>query len=543
MPGRRSHPLRVRLVTAILVIAFLLSVAAVLPGCGETYPVVVTKYGKVEGRTGQREMLVFKGIPYARAPLKDLRFKPPEPPKPWEDTLEALQFGPSAPQTTEDISSSAQKQSEDCLYLNVWTPGTDDARRPVMVWIHGGGFTNGSGGGDWYDGSAFAARGDVVVVTINYRLGALGFLYLGGVGGTEYAESGNLGLLDQVASLEWVKDNIAAFGGDPGNVTIFGESAGGMSVCTLLGTPAAGGLFRRAIAQSGAANLVRNASYAAEITSKFMSRAGVSDIEGLKSLTADEIVEVQGGVLAEEPPGGTPFGPTTDGAVLPEPPLHAIAKGSAADVDLLIGTNLDEVRFWLIGAPQLAIAPLEYALDYLPMVRDAVGKRTKSVKASYKSRRPDADDGDITMAVTTDVMFRAPAIRVAEAQSTRQPNTRMYLFTWPSPVRDGILGACHAIEIPFVFNALHVSHSIELLGSDPPQALADGVQDAWIAFARKGDPSGTGKAGVPAWPRYDLQSRATMILNVNPAVENDPYSADRLLWEGIPFDSVEPAMQ
>ena len=543
MRERKKPPLLRLPVAALMLAVLLLFVALVLPGCGGTDPVVETSYGKVEGVVGQRGVLAYKGIPYAKPPVGELRFKPPQPSEPWDGTLKALHFGPSAPQTTDDLSSSAErKQSEDCLYLNVWTPGENGKRRPVMVWIHGGGFTNGSGGEDWYEGSAFADRGDVVVVTINYRLGALGFLSLGGTGGQEYASSGNLGLLDQVASLEWVRDNIAAFGGDPDNVTIFGESAGGMSVCTLMGTPAAKGLFRRAIAESGAANLVRGAEYASGITGKFMAAAGVTDIDGLKSLSVEQIIETQGSFLSGEPPGGTPFGPTIDGSVLPEPPLHAIAKGSAAGVDLLIGTNLDEVRFWIIGTPVLTVAPLEYTLDYLPMLKEALGANVASIKASYSSRRPDATDGDITMAVTTDAMFRVPAVRVAEAQSANRPNTRMYIFTWPSPVRDGILGACHAIEIPFVFNALHVSRSVELLGPNPPQELADAIQDAWIAFARTGDPGGSRGGGIPGWPAYDRQTRATMILNVSPVVENDPYGADRALWEGIPFDSVKPSM-
>lgn len=229
-------------------------------------------------------------------------------------------FGPVAPQTENQIgSASTQEQSEDCLSLNVWTPMADDKHRPVMVWIHGGGFTNGSGSDEWYDGSTFSERGDVVVVTLNYRLGALGFLYLGGVGGPEYAKSGNLGLLDQVAALKWVRDNIAAFGGDPGNVTIFGESAGSMSVCTLMGIPAARGLFHKAIAESGALNLVNNVNYASGVTRQFMSYAGVTDMAGLLSLTTKQIIKAQSDLSDREGRVGTPLGPVIDGSVLPEP--------------------------------------------------------------------------------------------------------------------------------------------------------------------------------------------------------------------------------
>jgi para-nitrobenzyl esterase len=528
-------------VLALLMAILLSAILAVVPGCGggSASPVVNTNYGKVEGQANSRGILSYKGIPYAAPPVKELRFKPPLPPKPWSDTLHAILFGPIAPQTEDLIETGTpQRQSEDCLYLNVWTPGTDGRRRPVMVWIHGGGFTNGSGSDTWYDGATFAERGGVVVVTLNYRLGALGFLYLGVVGGPQYAQSGNLGLLDQIAALKWVRDNIAAFGGDPGNVTIFGESAGSMSVCTLMGTPAAKGLFRRAIAESGGLNLVSNTDVASGITRRFMAGAGVTDMAGLLSLTADQIIKAQGDVTAGESSGTTTFGPVVDGSVLPEPPLHAIEKGSAAGVDFMIGTNLDEVRFWLIQNPALAIAPLQITLNYIPILREVVGANSASISASYKSRRPAATDGDITMAVTTDVMFRVPSIRVAEAQSAQGPNTRMYLFTWPSPVHDGILRSCHALELPFVWNVLHAPRTFEFLGANPPQKLADTMQNAWIAFAKTGDPN---NGSMPNWPTYDQRTRATMILDVNASVQDDPYSADRVLWDGIPFDSVDPA--
>jgi len=527
----------------IVLLAAVIALMTAFAGCGgDSAPAVQTRYGKVEGQADSRGTMAFKGIPYAKPPVKDLRFKPPQPPQPWSGIYQAIMFGPVAPQTEEDVASTGgQKQSEDCLYLNVWTRGTTGKRRPVMVWIHGGGFTNGSGSEDWYNGATFAERGDVVVVTVNYRLGALGFLYLDRRGGAAYAGSGNLGMLDQVAALEWVRDNIASFGGDPGNVTVFGESAGGMSVCTLMGMPAAKGLFRRAIAESGAVSMVRGADYASRITDRFMARAGVSDVSGLLSLSTDKIIEAQGDLLSNEAASGTPLGPTIDGSVLTEPPLHAIANGSAAGVDFMSGTNMDEVRFWLMQVPQLAIAPLQSAMAFMPELQQAVGGNAQAIAASYGSRRPGATDGDVTIAITTDVMFRVPAIRIAEAQSALNARTYMYLFTWPSPVHDGILRSCHALELPFVWNVLHSSRSVELLGADPPQKLADAMQDSWLAFARTGDPNSENDAGAPKWTAYDGSGRSTMILNVDPAMQNDPNGQDRALWDGIPFDSVSPS--
>jgi para-nitrobenzyl esterase len=539
MSENRALKVLRKLILTLLITALLGVAAGVCPGCGGRNLVAQTRSGKVKGVLETTGTLVFKGIPYAKPPVGKLRFKPPQPPKPWSDTFKAVMFGPVAPQTENRIGSAAtQEQSQDCLTLNVWTPGLEDKNRPVMVWIHGGGFTGGSGSDEWYEGTTFATRGDIVLVTINYRLGALGFLYLAGVGGPEYAESGNLGMLDQVAALKWVRDNIAAFGGDPGNVTVFGESAGSISVCTLMGMPAAKGLFRRAIAESGGLNLINNVDYASRMTRQFMSNAGVADMAGLLSLNDKQIIKAQSDLLDKEGRVGTPLGPVIDGSVIPEPPLHAIAKGSAANVDFLTGTNLDEVRFWLIMMPILAVVPIRIAKDYMPVLGKVLGANTDAIAQSYKARRPKATDGDITMAIMTDVMFRVPVIRVVEAQSARQPKTWMYLFTWPSPVHDGVLGSCHALELPFVFNHLHAPNTVEFMGNDPPQKLADIMQDTWIAFAKTGNPN---NKRIPNWPAYNAQTRATMILNVNPAVENDPYSEDRQIWNGIPFDSVNPA--
>ncbi|MCJ7745002.1 MAG: carboxylesterase family protein, partial [Actinobacteria bacterium] len=335
MSENRKLPVSKKLILILLIVALLGVVLAVCPGCGRNL-VAQTGLGKVKGQLGSDGILAFKGIPYAKPPVGELRFKPPQPPKPWSDTLKAAMFGPVAPQKENQIGSgSTQEQSEDCLSLNVWTPGIDDKHRPVMVWIHGGGFTFGSGSDEWYEGSTFSERGNVVMVTLNYRLGALGFLYLGGVGGPDYAESGNLGLLDQVAALKWVRDNIAVFGGDPGNVTVFGESAGSMSVCALMGMPRAKGLFRRAIAESGALNLVNNVNFASGVTGKFMSCAGVTDIAGLRSLTTEQIMKAQSVLSDKEGAVGMSLAPVIDGIVIPEPPLHAIARGSAANVDFL----------------------------------------------------------------------------------------------------------------------------------------------------------------------------------------------------------------
>jgi para-nitrobenzyl esterase len=533
---RRGSKVSRRIAAAALACALLAGVALSFAGCSVN-PVVVTAQGSLAGTSEGAGVVAFRGIPYAKPPVGALRFKPPRPAIPWSGIRDATRFGPVEPQPPDDYETASQcPQSEDCLTLNVWTPSVETGGRPVMVWIHGGGWMYGSSRDEWYDGAALAKRGDVVVVSINYRLGVFGFLYLGKVAGEQYAQSGNLGLLDQVAALNWVKQNIAAFGGDPGNVTIFGESAGSMSVSTLMTVPAAKGLFHRVIAESGALNTVRTTRYADKVTRRFMDELGATGIEDLTSYTTDQLLKAECALTSLNVETDTLFGPVVDGSVLTEPPLRAIEKGAARDIELMTGTNLDEIRYWSLYIPGLVALPIKVVLPLAPTLQAAMGDRVDSIVGSYRSRRIGVREGSISMAIATDVMFRIPQIRFAEAQSKQNPRTWMYLFKWPSE-SNYELRSCHAIEIPFVFGNLHAPLVDEILSPSPPVKLSEMMQDTWIAFAKTGNPA---NGSIPRWPAYDGKTRATMVLDVRPAVENDPYRADRLVWENIPFDGVNP---
>ncbi|MDF2789648.1 MAG: carboxylesterase, partial [Neobacillus sp.] len=305
-----------------------------------TNTIVESAYGKLQGEQ-INGVFTWKGIPYAKPPVGPLRFRAPELPYSWEGIRDATSFGPVAPQSQREImeffGNDISNMSEDCLYLNVWSPAADDKKRPVMIWIHGGAFVSGSGSSSWYDGASFAAQGDVVVVTINYRLDIFGFLHLGEIGGEEYATSGNCGIQDQVAALQWVRENIAAFGGDPNNVTIFGESAGAMSIGVLLGFPSAQGLFHKAILQSGAAANVHSSEKAIKIAGQLLATLQVepSNLSNLEELPVEQLIQASDLV----PPMS--LGPVIDGVSLPRHPEEAIADSSAKDVTILIGTNKD----------------------------------------------------------------------------------------------------------------------------------------------------------------------------------------------------------
>jgi len=327
---------------------------------------------------------------------------------------------------------------EDCLTLNIWTPARDNARRPVMVWIHGGAFIIGSGRWGWYEGKRLVQEEQVVLVTINYRLGAFGFLDLSGTGNPRYASAANCGLLDQIAALKWVKLHIDRFGGDPDCVTVFGESAGGISISCLLACPQARGLFRRAICMSGPPSMVRSKEFAGRVTEKLMRYAGVDEMEQLATIPADVLLTAQGRTIrSADFLGELLYAPTIDGTILPEPPLHAIRRGSADDVALLTGTTLDEARLWSLYNRILRVLPVGALDRWFQSLR----LDPSAIRAAYRQARPELGLGYLAMAVAGDALFWMPQIRLAEAHAMNRSVTRMYLISWQTPVLGGRLGA------------------------------------------------------------------------------------------------------
>ncbi len=493
--------------------------------------IVKTKQGAVRGINSEGVM-AFKGIPYAAPPFGPNRFLPPQPASGWEGVREANAFGPTVPKPPyfppfDKLLPEPVIEGEDCLNLNVWTPNLGASGLPVMVWIHGGAFANGTGAIDAYDGARFARDG-VVCVTINYRLGADGFLFVGD------GDSANRGILDQIAALEWVQANIEAFGGDPVSVTIFGESAGAMSVTTLLSMPRAEGLFRRAIAQSGAghhaisaATAQKVARYLAEKLEVEPTSAAIIAVPLAKLLQAQ--VELSTDAFQNPDPQRwgevaanlMPFEPVIDGDIIPAMPIVRIGGGAGANVDILVGSNADEERLFMV--PNGVINYINQ--DILHGTLAAYGLPVEKTLEAYRANHPDASPGDLMEAIVTDWFFRIPAIRLAEAHSTGSGSTYMYEFAWKSPQYDGKLGACHALEIPFVFDTLDREGYEEMFGAaPPPQELADAMHAAWVAFAKHGD---------PGWPKYDQEQRTTMEFGPTSQLVNDPRAEQRKLWEGL----------
>jgi para-nitrobenzyl esterase len=493
-------------------------------------PVAQTRGGRLAGEAGRRG-LVFRGIPYAEPPVGARRFAAPERVKPWDGERPASRFGPSAPQAGAQnalvrrfVGAASGPQSEDCLYLNVWTPALDGARRPVLVFLHGGAFLIGSGSTLLYSGSRLSAHGDAVVVTLNYRLGALGALALRDLvpGGGD--ASANLGLRDQLAALAWVRENIEAFGGDPDCVTVFGESAGAMSLGALLGAPAARGLFRRAILQSGAASNVSTHAQAARVAEHFLARLGRAgeSLEALRRAPLGDLLRAQAETtVALAPELGLAFQPSVDGDLLPEPPLDAIARGASRGLSLLVGTNRDEWKLFMLGdLRSRALDDAALRRRFARVLGDAQAERGFAAYARAPEAREPHSPRERWSAFQSDRVFHAPAARLLDLHAVHGREAYAYRFDWAPPLLGTRLGACHGIELPFVFGAVLEPWLRPWVGGAAPGArkLAHRMQEAWIAFARTGHP---GHPRLPYWPGYDTEKRQAMTLDRHCAVRPD----------------------
>ncbi|MCE9521941.1 MAG: carboxylesterase family protein [Alphaproteobacteria bacterium] len=495
--------------------------------------------GKLEG-TQRGGVCVFKGIPFATA----RRWRAPEAVAPWVGVRSARAAGAVAPQNPtalEGLIGGGGKfvQSEDCLSLNVWTPACDGGKRPVMVWIHGGAFVTGAGSLGLYNGAKLAQHGDAVIVTVNYRMGGLGFLRLAEVTRGGIPAFGNEGLLDQIAALQWVRDNIASFGGDAGNVTIFGESAGGMSVVSLLASPAARGLLHKAICQSGGGHIAHTAELGDRVASVFLKHLGIDagDVRALESTPVEALLKAQAALIAEvdtqhDPHklGGLAFQPVVDGLTLPVKPIDAVRAGSAKGIALIAGTTAEEWKLWSAMNTSL------HAMDEEKLERWA----TRLFGEHAQSLLNDAQDASFYerfVAMQTKRAFREPTLRLLDAQSAHAP-VHDYVFERRSPAMGGVFGACHAIELGFVFGSYSLPGADQFFGTGADaDAVNDAMMSAWSSFARDGAPR---VDSSNSWQRWSHDARQTMVFGAKTGATHMRKLAPSQAWSALPDSAVGP---
>jgi para-nitrobenzyl esterase len=500
-----------------------------------------TGAGKVRGKRAD-DIFVFKGIRYG-ADTAASRFAAPMPPSPWSDVHDAFAYGASTPQGgggdggglfSSWTPNPVPPQSEDCLFLNVWTPALRDAkRRPVMLWLHGGGFAFGSGSSAVYDGTRLAKRGDVVVITINHRLNLFGHLYLADYG-DRFADSGNVGLLDVVLALQWVRDNVAEFGGDPHNVMIFGESGGGAKVSVLMAMDAPVGLYQRAAVESGAWLTVNEASAAAAASRVVVDQLGLTrdSIDQIQTMPVEKI-QAAARAAARSGGAGAGSGPVVDGRSLKRHPFTPDAPEQSRNIPLLIGFNRTESTL-LVGPRDPDYFRLTW--DTLPGKLSPLipGVEAVAVIAKYRQLHPAFSASDVFFAATTDSRFlRGHIIEASRKADQAAAPVFLYMLDWDTPVDGGRWRAPHALEIGFVFD--NVAKSASMMGSGAEQQrIADLMSSSWIAFARTGKPSA---AGLPAWPGFNSKAKAAMVFGVSPKVVHDPHGEERRLFDAMPMEA------
>jgi para-nitrobenzyl esterase len=498
---------------------------------GSPTQIVKTSNGPIRGRVDNRGLYVFKGVRYGAPPVGDLRFKPPRKPEPWTEVADASQYGARAIQASGGPTAEAGTpgMSEDCLFLNVWTLGIDNKKRPVMVWLHGGGFSSGSGGDAITEGGNLARKGDVVVVSVNHRLNVFGYLQLSKEWGPEYVSSGQAGMLDIVLSLDWVRDNIAHFGGNPGNVTIFGESGGARKVPMLMAMPSAKGLFHKAIIQSGSGLDAPSSAEAISLGRELLKKLGIAegDREALKRAGTKAIFDAQPAAAPAASPAGqltmpiSGFVPCVDGIALPRKPFTPDAPTISAKIPILIGSNKDEMTIFRARDPKFGTST---DADFTAYMRQQLPGKAEALIPALRAAFPGYSPSHlITVMETLKGYWIATVLQAERKAAQSAAPVYVYLLAWETPVDGGRLRSHHALDLPLVFNNIETSRSMVGLGPEP-QRVADQMSAAWIAFARSGNPN---TEGLPEWRPYDLKSRATMIFNLNSHLQNDPYSEIR----------------
>ncbi|HZD53528.1 MAG TPA: carboxylesterase/lipase family protein [Woeseiaceae bacterium] len=491
---------------------------------GGSHSVARTTFGDVRGFVEQG-INVFRGIRYG-TDTRDRRFMPPLSPERREGVSDAFEYGPAAPQDGTD-----ERISEDCLFLNVWTPGVDNARRPVMFYIHGGAYSHGSGSSPLYDGKALASAGDVVVVTVNHRLNAFGYLYLRRFEDGRFPDSGNCGQLDLVLALEWVRDNIAAFGGDPERVLAFGQSGGGAKIATMMAMPAAAGLFQRAASMSGQQVTVSGPANATARARVYLDAIGVSPerIETLRTLPLDRLLAGLDAADPVLPYGSVYFGPVLDMRSLERHPFYPDAAPQSANIPMIIGNTHDETRAFLRGPKYQDLEWRDLPALLIPNMR--VDIRPEYVVARYREWYPDYSPTQVFFAATTAARsWRAAIIEAEERAKQAGAGTFVYQLDWPSPLEPA-MGAPHTFDIPLVFGTLAAPGSITGTGKDA-RAMSSILQKAFVAFVHSGSPD---HDGIPPWRPYTLARRETLIVDLPPRMENDPRGAERRLFARVPY--------
>jgi len=489
-------------------------------------PVVATKFGKVKGYV-EDGILGFKGVRYG-ADTGKARFQPPADPEPWTDEKEAKAYGNSTPQNPAGDGGGLFKswrpqpalpQSEDCLFLNVWTPAADTKKRPVLVWFHGGGFTTGSGSSLSYDGVRLAKRGDVVVVTVNHRLNVFGHLNLAAYG-PEFADSGTAGSLDMVHALKWVRDNIPAFGGDPGNVLIFGQSGGGAKICTLLGMESAKGLFHRAVIQSGPRIKHVTVADSAKAADAFVKELGLTkaNIAEIKTKPVADVLAA----FAKVPAAGS--GPVKDGRAIKVDPFDPKAADFSADVPVMIGFCRTEGTS-LEGGTNPKLFDLTWETLPAELKRALPKSDPAKIIAQYKVTQPTIEAPEVYFEATSDARFFQGSVTVADRRSALPGKVYFYEVDWVTPVMGGKRYVPHALEIGMVFDNVAKSESMSGTGADA-QHIADMMSETWLAFAKTGDPN---NKTIPTWPAYTAKDRPMLVFRDKPGVENDIRAAERKL--------------